>query len=407
MNQIIQLYRNAFGGLSKPAWALALVMFINRSGSMVVPFMSVYLTEALRFNLKQTGIILSLYGLGSMAGSFTGGWLTDRVGHFRVQFLSLVIGGMLFFVMMQLNQFVLVSGGIFILSLVTECLRPANSSSITYYAKPENMTRAFSLNRMAINLGFSVGPVLAGLLATISYRMLFLADGATCMLAGLFFYLYFRRKKGSSAPDKTNVVPTIKANSPYRDIKFIVFVVLTIGFATIFFQFFSTLPLYYRQVYRLSESQIGLLLGLNGLVVFSLEMIVVYLATPRFRFQHLIITGVLLTGLSLVLLNLFAGAWVLVLAMFILSVSEILVMPFLATITVQRSDTLNRGAYMGFYSLAYSTAFILGPLLGTSIISHFGFTTLWWSGGGLALFTALGFYLILQKMQINEKPVTN
>jgi len=407
MYQLINLYRNAFSGLTKPAWALALVMLINRTGSMVVPFMSVYLTEALNFNLKQTGIILSLYGLGSMAGSFLGGWLTDRVGHFRVQFWSLVLGGLLFLVMMQLHQFQVVASGIFILSLVTECLRPANSSSISHYAKPENITRAFSLNRMAINLGFSIGPVLAGLLATISYQLLFMADGVTCMLAGLFFYFYFRHKKGSEPPVKATVNQAVVTKSPYHDGQFLLFFLLTIGFATTFFQLFSTLPLYYRQVYSLSESQIGLLLGLNGLVVFSLEMIVVYLATPRFKFRQLIITGVLLTGLSLALLNVFAGAWMLVVSMFILSVSEILVMPFLSTITVQRSDIQNRGAYMGLYSLAYSTAFILGPLSGTTIISTFGFKTLWWSAGGLALLTAAGFYLILQRMEVAPETLSD
>lgn len=407
MNQIFTLYRNAFGGLSKPAWALALVMLINRSGSMVVPFMSVYLTEALGFSLKRAGIILSLFGLGSMVGSYLGGWLTDRIGHFRVQFFSLVLGGIMFFVLMQLKQFEYLAAGIFILSILTESLRPANASSITHYANPENLTRAFSLNRMAINLGFSIGPVLAGLLATISYQLLFMADGVTCLLAGLFFYLYFRHRKGDNFRKLNKPETTIASVSPYQDFYFILFVVFTICFATVFFQFFSTLPLYYRQVYKLSEAQIGLLLGLNGFVVFSLEMIVEYVASTRFRFQILIISGVLLTGISLMLLNIFTGSWILIPSMVLLSVSEILVMPFLSTITVHRSDLQNRGAYMGFYSLAYSTAFILGPFLGTSIIAAYSFTTLWWLSGILSVFTGLGFYWVLQGMKVDEKIKNN
>ncbi len=403
MNQVISLYRNAFGGLSKPAWMLAVVMFINRSGAMVVPFMSVYLTEALGFSLKQAGIVMSLFGLGSMCGSFFGGWLTDKVGHFRVQFYSLVGGGLLFFVIMRLEQFVLVALGIFILSFVTECLRPANSSSITFYANPENVTRAFSLNRMAINLGFSIGPALAGLLATVSYQLLFMADGATCLFAGLFFYLYFRRRKGSAPPPKIKDSANAGSRSPYRDGIFLLFVLLTSCFAITFFQFFSTLPLYYRQIYRLSESEIGLLLGLNGLVVFSLEMIFVYVASNRFKFRTLIMVGVLLTGLSLVLLNLFTGAWILLVSMLILSISEILVMPFLATLTVQRSEEQTRGAYLGLYSLAYSAAFILGPYFGTTIIDQFGFAALWWCGGGLSVITMVGFYLVLQKMNEGQE----
>ena len=77
MHWIFSLYRNAFAGLSRPAWMLAVVMLINRSGAMVVPFLSVYLTEHLHFSLKQAGLVLSLFGMGSLCGSFLGGYLTD------------------------------------------------------------------------------------------------------------------------------------------------------------------------------------------------------------------------------------------------------------------------------------------------------------------------------------------
>lgn len=92
---------------------------------MVLPFLSVYLTDVLAFTVQQVGFTLSLFGLGSMCGSFLGGWLTDRIGHFRVQVISLLLGGCLFFALLRLQQFPIFAGGIFILSLVTECLRPA------------------------------------------------------------------------------------------------------------------------------------------------------------------------------------------------------------------------------------------------------------------------------------------
>lgn len=380
---------------------LALVMFVNRCGAMVLPFLSVYLTEALDYSLRQTGIVMSVFGLGSMAGSFLGGWLTDRIGHFRVQFFSLVLGGSLFFVLVNLTQFLHFTVGIFLLSLITECLRPANASSVSFYARPDNVTRAFSLNRMAINLGFSVGPALGGLLAAISYQWLFLADGFTCLMAGLVFFLYFRHRKGFQPRprEEQQVGAQVQASSPYQDVSYLLFVFFCLCFAVIFFQFFTTLPLYYRQVYALSEQNIGLLLGLNGLVVFLFEMIFVYLIANRMALWKLIVTGLLLLGLGFFVLNLFAGAWVLYLSMLLLSFSEILAMPFMATLTVQRSGEHNRGAYMGLYSLAYSAAFVLSPLLGTSIIAAYGFATLWWASGGMAVVTAIGFWAVTRRLE--------
>ena len=398
MQRIFSLYRNAFAGLSRPAWMLAVVMLINRSGAMVVPFLSVYLTEHLHFSLKQAGLVLSLFGMGSLCGSFLGGYLTDKLGHFRVQFWSLTWGGILFFVVAQLQDFLPFAAGIFILSLVAESLRPANASSVSFYARPENITRAFSLNRMAINLGFSIGPVIAGLLATISYQWLFYADGVTCLAAGLFFFFYFRHRPGNRKAAVASIAPRSVAPPPYRDLRFVVFVVLSSLFALTFFQFFSTLPLFYRQVHQLSQAQMGLLLAINGMVVFSLEMILVYLIGTRIKPALLITAGTCLLAFSLILLNLVAEPWGLYASMVIMSVAEILAMPYMATIPVNRSQEQNRGRYMGFYNLSFSSAFILGPFLGTTLIDHYGFTTLWWASGALALLTAAGFYLVVSKL---------
>jgi predicted MFS family arabinose efflux permease len=413
MTRLLLLYRNAFGGLSRPAWMMSLVMFINRSGAMVTPFLAVYLTEVLDYSLKEAGMILSIYGLGSVCGSFLGGWLTDRVGHFKVQFLSLTIGGSLYFMLLNLREFEYMAAGVFILSLVNDTLRPANAASISYYARPENVTRAFSLNRMALNLGFSIGPALGGFLAAISYRWLFIADGITCISAGIFFFFYFRNQQGHRPqPKKKKSGQTDQAipmaRSPYRDVPFLIFTVLCCSFAAIFFQFITTLPLYYRQEYNLSETGIGGLLAFNGFIVFMLEMIAVYLIGDKVRKSVLIVTGMLMLGFSFVLLNLNMQLSTLYVAMFLLSLSEILAMPFMATITVERSTENNRGAYMGLYTISFAAAHVVAPYMGTTIASKYGFDTLWWSVGGLAVATAAGFYFIVQHMErerLRKQPI--
>ncbi|MGK7395495.1 MAG: MFS transporter [Candidatus Cyclobacteriaceae bacterium M3_2C_046] len=403
MKRVIQLYKNAYSGLSPAAWMLALVMFINRSGSMVLPFLSVYLTESLHYDLKKTGLVMSIFGLGSMVGAFLGGWLTDKIGHFRVQIFSLILGGFTFFLVADLSEFFWLAPGIFLLSLITETFRPANASSVSYYTKSENITRAFSLNRMALNLGFSIGPAVGGILAAISFKWLFIADGITCISAGLLFFFYFKNKEGSKPPAKKEKHQTEKVKSPFQDVPFVFFILLTTCFTIVFFQLFTTLPLYYRDVYHLTETRIGGLLGLNGLIVFLLEMIVVYILGKRVAIGKLIVMGVALVGVSYMLLNLSPGTFILYFSMLMISISEILAMPFMATITVQRSNDQNRGAYMGMYTFAYATAFVLAPYLGTTVIDIFGYATLWWGTGLVASLTAFGFFLVMK--QFKPEPV--
>lgn len=371
---------------------------------MVIPFLSLYLTETLGFSLAQTGFVLSMFGLGAMGGSFLGGWLTDRYGHFWVQVFSLIVGGMLFFQLINLHQFHHVAIGIFVLSLVTECLRPANASSVVHYAKPENVTRAFSLNRMAVNLGFSIGPALGGILASLSYRWLFVADGATCIAAGIFFFLYFRNFRVNQPVKQKAQEVRLGACSPYKDVTFLLFVFFCTCFAIIFFQFFVTLPLYYRQVYHLTEGSIGWLLAFNGLMVFMLEMIVVYLLGDRLSKALMIKMGLIVMGFSFVLLNLYQHMSILYLSMLLLCFAEILAMPFMATITVQRSNESNRGAYMGLYTFAYAVAHTVAPYLGTSIIASYNFEVLWWVTGIASLLTGVGFYMVVQAMERDRQP---
>lgn len=395
--RIVSLYKNAFGGLSRNAWMLALVMLINRSGTMVMPFLGIYLTSALGFSLKEAGIVLSCFGVGSMAGSFLGGWLTDKFGSFYIQFLSLVLGGVLFIVVSGITSFYSLAVAVFILSTVAESFRPANSSSVSFYARPENISRAFSLNRMAINLGFSIGPGLGGLLAAISFRWLFIADGVTCIAAGLFFFFYFRNVKGHQPAEKHRVVEDGKFKNAYHDYRFLIFIVLTAAFATIFFQLFVSLPLYYRDVYHLSEGKIGGLIAFNGVIVFALEMVMVYILSHRVRINKLIAIGLILVGAGFAVLNTWAHPNILVVGMVILSIAEIFAMPFMLTYAVQRSGISNRGSYMGLYSFAYSTGHVLSPLISTWIIDKHGFEPLWWLSGLFSVLIGIGFCIVTRK----------
>lgn len=359
---------------------------------MVLPFLGIYLTSSLGFTLEQTGIILSCFGVGSMVGSFLGGWLTDKFGHFYVQFLSLLLGGVIFILLSNVNGFYQLAIGILILSSIAESFRPANAASVSFYAKPENVSRAFSLNRMAINLGFSIGPALGGLLAGISFKLLFVADGITCIVAAFFFFLYFKNIKGHQPKSKSEKKDDIEAKPAYKDRKFLIFTFLTSCFAVLFFQLFIALPLYYREVYQLSEGKIGMLLALNGLVVFSLEMILVYILGKAARIHRLIFIGLLMVGLGFVVLNLINAVIILAIGMFILSVAEIFAMPFMVTFVVQRSDLQNRGSYMGLYSFAFAVGHVISPIMGTVIIEHYGYSTLWWLSGIASVLVGIGFW---------------
>src|SRR5262245_21691251 len=179
MKPFIVLVRNAYGGLSTPVWWLALASLVNRSGTMVIFFMAVYLKQELHYSLGQVGVVMAMFGMGSMLGVFIGGRLVDRSGYYPVMLWSLITGGILYLAVAYLENYALLCAGIFILSAFGEAFRPANFTAIAYYSTPETFTRSVSLSRLAFNLGFAIGPAIGGFLATYNYKLIFWVDGLT------------------------------------------------------------------------------------------------------------------------------------------------------------------------------------------------------------------------------------
>ncbi len=402
MKNFITSYFDVYKGLSAPAWMLSIVMLVNRSGAMVVPFLGVYMVKHLGFSLGQAGILLSIFGVGSVLGSTIGGWLTDRFSAFKVQLFSLSAVVPVFLVLPHLVTFTNLGIGIFVLSSVGEVFRPANSVSLSHYSTPDTVVRSFTLNRMALNLGFSIGPALGGFLAAYSYDLLFYGNAFAAFVAALIFYFYFKNKKGFDNSKAEKAEGDLPYQSPYKDGPFLVFTLLSILFAICFFQLLSTLPLYYRQVYQLSEKSIGVILAYSGVVVFSLEMLIVHIAERRTTAGNAIILGVFCCGVAFLSLLLTEGVWLLYLSMFILCIAEILAMPFMATVTLKRSNKKNRGTYMGLNSLALSGGLIFAPVLGTKVADQFGFDILWFGTGILATATTIGFYFLMKRMKLSK-----
>jgi predicted MFS family arabinose efflux permease len=383
---------------------LALVMLINRSGAMVIPFLGVYMVNHLHFSLKDAGTVLACFGIGAVSGNFLGGWLTDKAGHFKIQLISLFLTIPVFVLLPRLETVDTLAAGVFMLSLVSETFRPANSVSVAYYSKPDNVVRSFSLNRMALNLGFSIGPALGGFLAAISYSFLFYGNAIAASCSGLLFFLYFRNLKGNKKVKEAvdDQSEEVAGRSPYRDLPYLLFSLLCAVFAICFLQLLSTLPLYYRTVYKLSEMEIGIIMAFSGLIVFLFEMLLVHIAERNFSSRTAIITGTLLCALSFLILNLAKGVPILYFSMFVICIAEILAIPFMSTVTLQRSSAKRRGAYMALNALSFSFGHIFSPFIGTRIAAAYGFDALWWGTTAALVIAGAGFFFVMRMMRLSS-----
>jgi predicted MFS family arabinose efflux permease len=192
LGKIGSLYRRAYTGLPRGAWILFAVNLVNASGTMVFFFMSLYLTLKAGFTPAQAGRALSVYGVGMVAGTYLGGWLSDRIGSIAVQKGSLVLCGVFLIVLGQVKPTWAILSLLFLLAASAGVLYPANATSMSHICPSELRVKGFALNRLANNLGATIGPAVGGVLALHDYRLLFWGDGLTSLLAAGVFALLWK-----------------------------------------------------------------------------------------------------------------------------------------------------------------------------------------------------------------------
>ncbi|WP_033956193.1 MDR family MFS transporter [Psychroserpens jangbogonensis] len=403
MKTLFYNYIDTFKGLSKEVWWLALMTFINRSGTMVIPFLSLYLTDDLEFSLKNVSWIMSCFGLGSVVGTWIGGKLTDKIGYYKVMVRSLLSTGVLFIALQFLDTFAGLCIGIFLVMLVADTFRPAMFVAMSVYSKPENKTRSVTLVRLAINLGFSAGPAIGGLIiTTIGYSGLFWMDGITCILATLLLMKVLNPRVAKPIDDIIVENPV----SVFKDKPFWVFFAAMLIFGIIFLQYFSTMPLYYKEIHGLTELEIGLLLGLNGFFIFVLEMpLIKWLEDSRFKKVSLMLFGLFLTVLSFYVLNLTSWIGILLVGMLFMTVGEMIAFPFSNAFAMDRAKKGKQGQYLSMYVMSFSIAHVFGHNVGLRLVDSFGYNNTWYIMIGLGFIGVL-LLMYLRKMLASKNNLT-
>ena len=404
IQKAFQKYINNFKGFSREIWILTLITFINRAGTMVLPFLSKYIKEDLGFSYSQVGWIMVSFGVGSMLGSWLGGKLSDKIGFYKVMIFSLLTSGLMFFGLQKITSFEGLIVAIFLIMVVADMFRPAMFVSLAAYSKPENRTRSLTLVRLAINLGFAAGPALGGLIImTGGYSGLFWVDGLTCITAILVFWILVKEKKKSSYLDKEHP-GEILTHSVFKDTPFWLFLITCLITGIMFFQLFTTIPLYHKEQFNLSEFQTGLLLTFNGILVFFLEMpLVSYIERKKISAVKIVTFGCLAMSLSmfLMLVNFWAG--ILIIMMVFMTFGEMFAFPFSNSFAMSRAPKGHEGRYMAIFTMSYSLAHILSAKTGMEIIERFGYQSNWFFMGSLGLIGVFMGFVVLKLVNTETK----
>jgi MFS family permease len=379
-----------FRGLPRPFWVLFAGTLVNRVGGFVLVFLAIYLTEVRGLTPTQAGALLSVYGLGAIAGGPIGGALSDRIGRRPTLVVSLIAGGASMLVLGLVTRTVTMAIAAAATGLLYEMYRPVVSATVADVVRADDRPRAYGLIYWAVNLGASVAPLLGGLIAARSYRALFAADAATTVLFGVVLWAALPETRPARSAHSDGPRGAIRAI--LRDRVFVAVCLLTAAFSIVFFQSFVGLPIDVR-AHGVSAPGFGALIALNGVLIVLLQPFATEMVRDRSR------PSVLAAASLLLAVGFGMNAWIGSMPAYALSVTvwtmgEILFSPASMSLVADLAPVDLRGTYQGAFAMAFTTAFASAPTFGGYVLAHAGARWLWIVCLAIGLAVALGFLML-------------
>jgi predicted MFS family arabinose efflux permease len=407
MKNYLNHYFESFKGFSNEIWILTLITYINRAGAMVMLFLTKYLNETLFFSFSEIGWMFVCIGLGAIVGNWVGGKLTDLIGYYTVMLSSLFLTGFGIIAIMFLYDFTSICIGLFLVTAIADTYKPAMYIAVSNFTTKVTRTRALTLIRLAVNLGIISGPLIAGMvIQKNNYDLLFWVDGITCVVAITLFMLMIDESKIYRARKiiqrKQERALAIKPKGITNDRNYLLFLIGSFLTAFLFFQLFTTIPLYNSHKLKLTEVEIGMMLALNGFLVFLLEMpLINYLEKRKFHPTKIILCGALLMTSGFFFLLIYNSIFVLIISIILITLGQILLFSFSNTFAFSRAVNGHEGKYMAFYAMSFSAAQILSPKVGLTVIENYNYFYNWLLMGIIGLI-GVSFYYLLDKKITQE-----
>ncbi|HJQ98368.1 MAG TPA: MFS transporter [Candidatus Polarisedimenticolaceae bacterium] len=363
------------GDLPNAIWIHFAATLINRLGTMALPFLVLYLTQERGFDAEHAGLMLGIYGGTSLVVTPIMGKLADRLGHVRMMKASLLGSGLVLMAYPVAATPAQVTVVTVLFAITAEAFRPASLSVLTDLAPPEQRKAAFAANRLAINLGMSVGPAVGGYLAQVSFPTIFRVNGSSTLLAWMLltvtgFKVVEHTSAGAHAAHGAGSTPG------YKNPLLITFLVACVPLAAVFFQHEGALPLDVVRDLGMKESFFGWMFTINTILIVLFE-VRLNLTTSHWSHGRSLATGGMFLAAGFGAMAFATTPLSVAATVVVWTIGEMILLPSMSNFVAEIAPADRRGEYMGLYSMSWGIAFAVGPWLGTVVLERFGRVTLW------------------------------
>lgn len=390
--------RESVSGLPREFWWLWTSTLVNRLGAFVATFMALYLTLDRGYSASYAGLVAALHGLGGVVSSLGAGVMADRLGRRPTLLIAQSSTAVSVAVLGFMQHPIAIAAVAFVVGMASNASRPAVQAMMADIVRPEDRVRAFSLNFWAINLGFAISSAAAGFIAEYSYLAGFLGEAAMTLICAIVVFV----KLPESRPERAKATagrpaePEIGLGAVLRDRRFMAVVGLSFLVALIFMQANVGLPMA-MGADGFSSSDFGMAIAINGVLIVVLQIPVTRFIEHRDPRRLLIISS-LLAGYGFGLTAFAGSIAVYALTVCVWTLAEIVNAPTQTGLVVRLSPLHGRGRYQGMYTMSWSVAALIAPLMSGFVIDGYGAEWLWGMCAGLGTVAGLGYWLLMRSL---------
>lgn len=392
-------------------WLLMVATFVDLVGGFLIfPFFSLYFTEKFDVTLAQVGIMLAIWTLAGIVGQALGGGLADRIGRKRLVIAGLVFSALSSLALALVQDFALVYLTAAIGGLFSSSARPARLAMVADLLPERMLAEGYGISRVIANVAFAIGPAIGGLLASVSYVLLFFIDAATSILAAIFVARYLKETQSKSAAKKTSRQSLARVFNGYVQVlqdKILLAVILLGGLVgLVYWQWYFSVPVFMRDVHGMAPYYYGSMMSLAGVIVVLVQLPLTRKLRPYFPLP-IIAVGSLFYALGFGMFAFITGYALFLLAFAIITFGEMIVHPTHQSLVAKLAPEEMRGRYMAVAGIAFSLPNIFGPWLGGYLLDKFNPNLIWYLAGIICIAGAAGYVVLYTRSTPRDNPTDN
>ncbi|WP_443040926.1 MDR family MFS transporter [Streptomyces sp. AHA2] len=397
--------RETVSGLPRAFWWLWTATLVNRLGAFVATFMALYLTLDRGYSATYAGLVVALHGLGGVVSSLGAGVMTDRLGRRPTLLIAQASTALSVALLGFVRDPVSIAGVAFLVGMASNASRPAVQAMMADIVRPEDRIRAFSLNYWAVNLGFAVSSMAAGFVAEVSYLAGFLIEAAMTMACAILVFLRLPESRPAETVQTASAGPdsSVSLGTVLRDGRFMSVVGLSFLVALVFQQGAVGLPVAMGEA-GFTPAEYGTAIAVNGLLIVVLQIPVTRLIEHRDPRRLLVVSSVL-AGYGFGLTAFAGSVGVIALTVCVWTLAEIINAPTQTGLVVRLSPAHGRGRYQGMYTMSWSVAALVAPLMAGYVIDRFGPEWLWALCALVGTAAGVGYGVLMRRLP-EEKTTT-